>query len=302
MTTQNTGVLSGARMVTGMSGTTPMSLVPVELLQYSWRETPLPITISGANQITYTLNVSNTAPAFFVAGDDVWKVDSSVAFTWVTGAANTILNSSGVQTASQSAALGIWYMYLGIASTGAGTYTLYPSQTKPTWNPAVTSWGNQGGYMGHPGTTQTVPSGTLPGQVYIYTGFMACTSATGAGTYKAMTKLGNTYNLIADTVFATSTMTSTVLTSVNLSTLVPGHGVTVGGYVTTANAAADGISIAIDASGTGQLLFTTPAASTATFGFSGFPIPVSANPTIFAAYVGHSTTTNVQITQIVDIT
>lgn len=288
---QNTGIAAGARMLRGQSGDFASTLVPIEMLQACIRETALPITITGASQITFTLAASSSKPVYVWAGDDFWRVDASVAYTWVTGAVNTTLSSAGVITASQSAATGVWYFYLTVDTTGSGTFKLYPSQTAPAWNANLAGNPLQGGFLGHPGATVTQP--------LIYVGFQVCTSASGAGTYAAMTKIGFTYNYIPDTTFHTNTATSTIAASTDCSTFLPKHGITVGGIMSTSNSASDAVFIAQDASKTGQILLTTAASATATQGFSGFPINGSA--TVFLGYTGHSASTDVQFTQFVDV-
>ena len=120
---------------------------------------PLPVTIGGSNNVTFTLKGSTRHIAFWL-DNDLFYLDKDLAYTWA--AANTILDSTGAQVAQTNSVLGVWYIYATINSDGS--LALFPSQTAPE-----DTAGQFGSYLGHPGTART--------QAYRYVGCMWCTTA-----------------------------------------------------------------------------------------------------------------------------
>ena len=114
----------------------------------------LPVTISGTNNVTFTLNASKTEPVTVWAGNDLIHITKAEAYTWVVGN-NDILNSTGVKTTQTASVAGVWYFYAYIDGSDV---KLIPSQTAPRKNDLL-----------HPGTS--VASN------YAYVGYHVCTTA-----------------------------------------------------------------------------------------------------------------------------
>jgi hypothetical protein len=180
-----TKFFTNAKKISGATGAFDSSLVPLSILRELKRNMPIPITMTTT---TFVINASVTNHVPFVVGNDYTVLRETLTYTW-TAATNTILNSAGVVTASQSPALGAWYFYLGISDTG--THLLYPSQSAPSM--VEGPFGN--GHFTHPGTTRS--------RAWTYVGFQVNDDAT-APTFVAMTKTGFTYNT-TDTSVATGT-------------------------------------------------------------------------------------------------
>lgn len=252
------------RYVSGVIGSDVATLVPLKFLQNFKK--PIPILISGASQVTFTLNASATAPVALWVMNDFFYSESTLAYTWVTGAVNTVIASTGVITANQSAATGVWYFYLVVRTdTNPITVSILPSQTAPVYADGVM----QCGALGHPGTTRTVPM--------IYVGFQVCTSATGAGTYTLMVKTGYTYQFPSASAYQTGAAAGQTFASVDMSAVLPKHGVTAGGFLTSGTTGAgDGMAIANDANAAGEMRVVSTAAAINTAPFSGFPVNASA--------------------------
>lgn len=198
----------------GNQGGVTVTDVPIDLLKHL-KLRPVPVTISGTNNVIFTLAASTTRPVWLWNGDDFVALRRNLTYTWA-ASGNSTLSSSGVVTSSgssSSAAVGVHYMYLD-----KDGQTLYSSQTAPSFaeGPSET------GLLGHPGTSRT--------QNYIYVGFMSSTATTPA--FEAMTKLGYTYHLAA-----TNVATATTWAELDFSAFIPTHlsafGGTVSGYLET---------------------------------------------------------------------
>jgi len=187
--------------------------VPMELLQHL-KLRPLPITIGGTSQRTFTLNASVTAPAVIWNGDDFIYLKSTVAYSWVAGS-NAILSSAGVETTLTNGTVNVWYMYLDEDGVN-----IVPSATAPSY--VETSLNT--GVLGHPGTSRA--------QNWTYVGFMVCDATTP--TFIKANKRGYTYHLDAtDSNFATTSSWVTSATC-EFNLFIPdlgAQGLTVGGYV-----------------------------------------------------------------------
>lgn len=179
--------------------------VPHGILQ-SQVSRPIPISYTST---TFVINASATNPVYIWCGTDLIILKETKTYTW-TAAANTILNSSGVVTAAQSAATGGWYFYVGIDDSD-GSYLLYPSQTAPSEHS-----------LNHPGTSRA--------RDYKYVGYQIGTAATTPA-FLATTKIGYRLNFAALTLATATTWAELAFTGAKA---LPKHGslgVTVGGHV-----------------------------------------------------------------------
>ena len=161
---------------------------------------PIPVTIGGSNDVTWTLNASKTRPVIFWNGNEPTYLRRTVVYTW-NNTSNPILNSSGVETTDTDSVLGVWYMYL--KADGA---TLWPSQTAPGFVEFEDPDTNAG-LLGHPGTSRT--------QFYRYVGFHVNTTA-ATPVFLAMKKYGYTYHFAN---FSVATGTSWV--ALDFTTRIP---------------------------------------------------------------------------------
>ena len=157
---------------------------PVDFLS-NLPQQALPITISGTNNVTFTLNCSTTNPRWLFNGRNFTKIDRAIVYTW--GAvSNSILDSTGAQTTDVDSVLGVWYAYLD-----ADMNAIWMSQTAPSYVEAPYC----AGLLGHPGTSRN--------QFYRYIGIMVCTTA-ATPAFKAMIKVGFWYKF-APTTFTVIT-------------------------------------------------------------------------------------------------
>jgi len=228
------------KSIAGKGGSfTKATAVPLDIVNNISSVSPIPVTISGTNQITFTLNASKTKPVHIWNGNDFISLRESVAYTWISGS-NPVLNSSGVQDTQTDSALGVWYFYLSLDADG--NLDLLPSQTAPSFVEGP----YESGVLGHPGTSRA--------QHYTYVGFQICTTASGAGTYRAMTKIGKSYHTTeANKITAATPGTSFAVTLGGGAKSLPDMGdlgVTVGGYLETGAAAT--AHIASDSNGVGE--------------------------------------------------
>lgn len=192
--------------------------VPLEVLQ-NVKLNPLPITISGSNNVTFSLAGSVTRPAVLWVGDDFVSIRTSLSYTFTANATNTILASTGAVTTLQSPATGVWYFYVGYDSDGA--LKIYPSQTAPSYV-QVSSMNSS--VLAHPGTSRDA--------IWAYVGFTICNATTP--TFLSMSKIGYTYIVASTASYTTVATTSTAWLERTL--VLPKHaaaGLTVGGYVET---------------------------------------------------------------------
>lgn len=155
----------------GKSASGLSSDVPLVLLN-QLKTYPIPVTIGGSNNVTFTLKGS-TRPIPFWLDNDLFFLDEDLAYTW-DNVSNDILDSTGAETTDTDSVLGVWYMYATINTDR--TYEIRGSQTAPE---ATAS--KHGMYLGHPGTART--------QEWRYVGFMVCTTA-ATPAFKAMVKSG----------------------------------------------------------------------------------------------------------------
>ncbi len=192
----------------GYSG--PVSALPVELIQQLTPAVALPITVGGANRVTFTLNASVTRPAILWNGDEPIIIKSTVTYTWTSGV-NNILSSAGAQTTNTGSTLGIWYMYIDQAGS-----VIWPSQTAPVYAQAEFN----AGVLGHPGTSRA--------EFYHYIGIHTCTTA-ATPVFLATKKVGFTYHFAAFSVATTAAWISR-----DFTTRVPAiNGIQVAGTLTT---------------------------------------------------------------------
>ena len=202
------------KSIAGQGGAFTSTMVPMELLRNLKRPRAIPITISGANQVTFTVNAGVTNKVPIWNGDDFMYLDETVAYTWA-ATANAILDSTGAVASNTGSTLGMWYFYIGYVS---GVPTLYPSQTAP----AEVEAPYPAGFLAHPGTARVRP--------YSYVGFHLCSTA-ATPVFVAMTKTGFVYNTGDITVATTATWAELAFTAAKA---LPAHeGVTVAGYLET---------------------------------------------------------------------
>lgn len=204
------------RSVSGLNHTGKATLVPFDLLQDVKTKTPIPVTISGASNVTFTVNASVTNPVKLWNGNDYISLRRNLAYTWTASTTNDVLHATtGAVTADQAPATGVWYYYVGI--TADGTVSIYPS----TLEPKFVEGPYEHSAVGHAGTARTA--------FWNYVGFHVCTATTPA--FEAMTKVGYTYSFAA-----TSKATATTWAELDFSAVIPKHGplgCTVGGHLET---------------------------------------------------------------------
>ena len=259
------------------------SLVPLELLKELATKTAYPIAQSGSGNATFTLNASVTKPLAIMIGDEYKYQTTSESYVWTASTTNTILNSAGVVTESQSPALGVWYFYVGI--TAENTLSIYPSQTVPLYVEAGGPELNAGN-LGHPGAARAT--------AYTYVGFQICTATTP--TFVTMTKVGKSY-LIKESEKLEQVTTDTSYAALGFTGAegLPAHaGVKVSGWLETA--AGDTVKLAYDTDGAGVILATGATGDVGTAPFDGFPL---ASGDLYALH--GSAAGDVHITQIEDI-
>jgi hypothetical protein len=263
---------------------TKASAAPVDLLRQQKLVTAYPLAWSGSGNVTVTLNASVTKPIPFWAGLEYKFIKKSESYTFAAGANNTILNSSGVVTASQSPATGIWYLYVGISAEN--TFVLYPSQTAPSYAEAGGPEA-EGGILSHPGTSRTT--------AWVYVGFMLCTATTP--TFVTMTKTADGSYLIKESEKLEQVTTDTSYAALGFTgaEALPAHdGVSVSGWLETA--AGDTVKLAYDSNGGGAILATGATGDVGTAPFSRFPVNAGDLQALHGTAAG-----DVHITQIHDL-
>lgn len=166
-------------LIKGISNTGLATAVPLDLLVDLKSRHPIPVTISGSNNVTFTIAASATRPVRIWMGDDFAELRASLAYTW-DAVSNPILDSTGAETTDVDSVLGVWYMYMYQTET---TKVLIPSQTAPGFIE-----GPYGvGFLGHPGTAKT--------RNYVYVGVMWCTTA-ATPAFLAAEKIGFVYHFL----------------------------------------------------------------------------------------------------------
>lgn len=145
--------------------------VPIEFMRALKVREPLPCSVSGSSNVTFTLLGSVTRPAVLWHHDGIHFIRKNITYTW-TNTSNNILDANGADATDTDSVLGVWYMYLNEDGD-----TLKPSQTAPDF----VEDDHQCGYLGHPGTSRAEP--------WVYVGPMICTTA-ATPAFSAMTKIG----------------------------------------------------------------------------------------------------------------
>lgn len=200
------------RDISGAAVTVKATLIPNGMVQ-RMKMHPLPLTFTST---TFVINASADNPVFIWVGNDLFMLEENLTYTWSAGANNTILNSSGEVVASQSPATGGWYFYIGIvisATTGVGSFVLYPSQTAP--NEAT---------LNHPGASKV--------RNYAYVGYQICSAATTPA-FVDCTKVGYNY-LMPDNTLTVATTNTWAEADFSAGKALPKHaslGLTVSGHM-----------------------------------------------------------------------
>ena len=212
---------------------------------------PLPITISGSNNVTFTLNCSTTNPRWLFNGRNFTKIDRTIVYTW--GAvSNSILDSTGAQTTDVDSVLGVWYAYLD-----ADMNAIWMSQTAPSYVEAPYC----AGLLGHPGTSRN--------QFYRYIGIMVCTTA-ATPAFLTMTKIGYTWHWATLNATPTTAWLVTSVFTVRLPKLAK-YGGMVGGNVLTGKAGT--VTVSADATASEGVVIFSHAGTTSGVVQGPFDIP-----------------------------
>jgi len=217
MATPNRG-FGHPRAITGKGGNTHLAtMVPLAEKLYSG---PIPATISGANNVTFTLK-GVTRPIPIWNGNDFVCLDEDFAYTW-NNTSNAILDSDGAADTDADSVLGVWYMYISINDDSTGSLVMKPSQTGPV---TFASGAFDAGVLGHPGTSRT--------QFWTYVGFMICTTA-ATPAFSAALKIGYWWTITEQSAVIP---TASWAAPTNLTLYIPKlgfAGAEVGGAVETA--------------------------------------------------------------------
>lgn len=250
------------------------TIVPNELLKHL--RAPIPVTITGSNDETFTVKGSTRSIPVWV-GDDIAFLNVDVSYTWVSGT-NSILDSDGAETTRTNSLTGVWYLYLGLNDAEDG-WRLLPSQTAPD-----VSFPFDSGWLGHSGGSKT--------QFWQYVGFMECTSADLA--FRSAVKSGFSY-VIAHSVSAATAGTS--FAELDFTASVPDiPGIMVSGSLETGGTAGDITHVAHDTDGLGEQRFETGAANASFAPFAMIPAKAGKVSAKHTANAG-----DVHITQIHDV-
>lgn len=207
--------------ISGRLGSFPATEVPLDLLKQVV-QSPLPCTIGGSNNVTFTITATEARPAPLWIGDDYKTLRTSLAYTW-NATSNNILDANAAAATDTDSVLGIWYMYAGVSlshdadsATTPQTLVLRPSQTAPS------GAGRYGGLLHHPGTSADRP--------WRYVGFMECTTA-ATPAFRAAVKTGWWWKItVRDLVIITDAWTAPTAATLSIPRL---PGVEVGGMLET---------------------------------------------------------------------
>lgn len=168
------------KSISGRLGTFKSSELPLDMVRQV-QLPPIPATIGGSNNVTFTVTATEARPVPLWIGDDYITLKKSLAYTW-NNTSNAILDANGAAATDTDSVLGVWYMYAGLnadpdtaSTTTAPTLVLRPSQTAPS------GAGRFGGMLHHPGTSA--------GRTWRYVGFMECTTA-ATPAFRAAVKTG----------------------------------------------------------------------------------------------------------------
>ena len=274
--------LGQVEQIAGDYGVTKIAKLSTNFANYISSRVPLPATVSGVNQVTFTANATVNNPIYIYSPLKPIELRTTLAYTWTSGT-NNILDANGAASTVTGSTLGIWYYYFGYDSTGA--VVIRPSQT----GPAGTQGPYNSGPYGHPGTTKS--------QYWTYVGFHLCTTA-ATPVFMAMTKTGFRYEFEAITVATSDTKGELAFENAKALPKLKLLGGTLGGYVTTgtvgtvAVASYDTATVGIvwvDATGLAGMELVVP--------FSG--LPMSTNGKVWA--VDTIARGSVSITSVMDV-
>lgn len=288
-----TNALSGGQQVSGAMGATDATLIPNNFIQELRPRRPIPITISGTSNRTFTLNASKTNPVYLPCGKEYIELRETKAFSWLTTANNT-LNSTGAEASLTGSTVGVWYYYLSVSknwSTKAVTVEILPSLTAPSYIEATRY---NAGSWGHPGTATA--------KFWVYVGWHICSATTPTFTYAE--KSGYDYMLANQDVSQSPTVAGgTPGTAVDFQNVLPATEPEVSGYVTMAITKAFKLDIFSQATSTGGALGKWSLKSNGTVA-EIFPIHnlrMNATPST-AFWTSHSNTcaVTISITQVKD--
>ena len=202
-----------SRNIAGDAGIFESTAIPFEVLNNLQRAQSIPITISGSNQVTFTVSASKTKPVWLWTGSDFMVLKESKAYSFVGGATNTLLDSAGaIGTTNSVASTAPYYFYMAVQSDG--TFLLYPSLSAPSYVEGP----KEGPVLGHPGTART--------EFWTYVGYSVATTASTAPVFLAMTKDGFEYQFAGQSVTLTSAWTA-----LDFSATLPKHGAQAAGYL-----------------------------------------------------------------------
>jgi hypothetical protein len=227
--------------------TTKASVLPLPMIKELALKSGYPISVSGSSNVTFNLAAGVTKPVPVWNGTEFLFLKKTLSYTFAAGANNTMIDSTGAVVTSQSPAVGIYYMYLGV--TAENTVALYPSTTAPSY---VEAGGpeEESGLYGHPGTSRS--------NAWTYIGFTLCTATTPA--FAEFTKIGKTY-LFDNSVFTAATAgTSFADAGFTGADALPAHDVEVSGYLETGATAGDATHVSASSAGLGEQNAMTPAA------------------------------------------
>jgi len=210
------------RNIAGGAGIFKSSATPHSAIGNTSNLKGYPITISGSNQVTFTLNASKTVPVMIWTGNDWFELRESKTYTFVGLSTNTLIDSDGaISTTNAVASTAPYYFYVGIDD--AGSLLMYPSLSAPSFVEGP----NEGNMLGHPGTARAM--------FWTYVGYAVATTASTAPVFLAATKIDKTYHFAAQAV-----ATGTTFALVDFSAVLPKHGVTCGGYIQKSAGTIDG--------------------------------------------------------------
>ncbi len=177
MATPNRG-FGKPKAISGKGGNTSLAtLYPLDMIKYKG---PIPVTVGGSSNVTFTLKGS-TRPIPIWNGNDYQTLNEDLAYTW-DSTSNDILDSAGADATDADSVLGVWYFYIAINDDATGSFELRPSQTGPV---TYASGAFDAGVLGHPGTSRT--------KFWTYVGPHICTTADLA--FSAMTKIGYNWRI-----------------------------------------------------------------------------------------------------------
>ncbi len=274
------------KSISGKAGTFDASLVPLGILN-SLQTTPVPITISGSSNVTFTVAASVTKPVYIWSGRDIIALKSNLSYTHTNDSTNVVISSGGAKTTAQTpGAVGLRYFYAGIDSAGA--IEMFPSTEKPSYVEGPFPSGERG----HPGTTRD--------RVWTYMGWAFMSTTAPVFTYAK--KIGYTYNVSKHAYAGVATEPGYITMAI-----VPRHeGIEVGGIVTGAAGGqecslggATHAGTACEQVGAWQSVLT----GATDFGqFQSFDnLPVNSDGNVLARIEATATTVNVIITRIKDV-